>query len=57
MCVTQTARILSVNGRKAIADVNGEKVELNTELVDVKPGDTVICSLDTALEKVEDEDL
>ncbi len=55
MCQTIAAKIVSVNGKNAIADFSGQIKEINVELVDIKEGDTVICSGNIAIEKVDED--
>jgi len=56
MCLTIVGKILEVNGKKGVAEVDGERREVNLGLVDVKIGDYVSCSLDLAIEKLETDD-
>ncbi|OGI15316.1 hypothetical protein A3K63_05325 [Candidatus Micrarchaeota archaeon RBG_16_49_10] len=53
MCQASLGRVVEVDGKESVVDVKGKRKKVNIELVDVKKGDYVLCSLDLAIEKVE----
>jgi hydrogenase expression/formation protein HypC len=54
MCQATIARILDVKGKRALAEFQNKKTELNIELLpDVKKGDYVLFAGGVAIEKVE----
>jgi hydrogenase assembly chaperone HypC/HupF len=56
MCQAILGKIIQLKGKEAIVEIKGTKRKINTELVDVKKGDYVLCSLNIAIEKVEPEE-
>ncbi len=53
MCVTIVGKVLEVNGKKGIVEVDGKQKEMNFSLVKIKQGDFVSCALNLAVEKIE----
>ena len=54
MCITTPAKILEINGNKAIVELNKKTLEVRIDLVrEVKVGDFVYCTSGMAVEKVE----
>lgn len=51
MCITTPAKILSINGNKALAEINNKIIEVRIDLVKVKVGDFVYCASGMAVEK------
>jgi hydrogenase maturation factor len=56
MCQANLARIIELVDGGAIAEVKGKRRKILTDLVDVGPGDYVLCSLDLAIERVDPEE-
>ena len=52
MCLTIPAKVISLEKGKAIVDFNGEKEEVDTQLVKVKVGDYVMVSNGFVIKKV-----
>ena len=53
MCISIPAKILEVNGEKALADFLGERREVDAKYVPVKVGYYVSCFGGYVLEKIE----
>lgn len=56
MCITTLAKILKINGNKAIVELNKKMIEVRIDLVQVKEGDFVYCTSGMAVEKVDSDD-
>ena len=56
MCLTIPAKVISLEKGKAIVDFNGEKEEVDTQLVKVKVGDYVMVSNGFVIKKVDKQD-
>ena len=52
MCLATEAKVLEVNGKKAIADFGTHKKEVTAPFEDLKPGDKVRCFSGYVIEKV-----
>ena len=52
MCLTIPAKVISLEKGKAIVDFNGEKEEVDTQLVKVRVGDYVMVSNGFVIKKV-----
>ena len=50
MCITTPARVLSIEGNKALVELRGRTHEVRIDLVDVKVGDFVFCASGMAVE-------
>jgi hydrogenase expression/formation protein HypC len=50
-------RVLSVGGRTALVDFNGNRVEARTGLVKIEPGDNVLVHAGCILQKVSDREM
>ena len=57
MCVAMPGRVLSVGGRTALVDFNGNRVEARTGLVKIEPGDNVLVHAGCILQKVSDREM
>jgi hydrogenase assembly chaperone HypC/HupF len=53
MCITTPAKILKIEGNKAIVEINEKKTEVRIDLVDAKVGDYVYCASGMAIERAE----
>ncbi len=51
MCITTPAKILKIDGNRAIVEINKRKTEVRIDLVDAKVGDYVYCASGMAVEK------
>ncbi|MEK6942259.1 MAG: HypC/HybG/HupF family hydrogenase formation chaperone [archaeon] len=56
MCVTIVGKVLEVNGKKGIVEVDGKQREMDFSLAKIKRGDFVSCALNLAVEKIENEE-
>jgi hydrogenase maturation factor len=56
MCQAFVGRVVKVNGDKITIDYKGNAMELNSKLVKVKEGDSVLFSADIAMEKIDEEE-
>ena len=55
MCLSIPGKIIKVNGKKAVADFAGKKMNVNTDLLNVKKDDYVMVYAGYAMEKVPDK--
>jgi hydrogenase assembly chaperone HypC/HupF len=53
MCITTPGKILKIDGKKAVVDINGKVSEIRIDLVSVSVGDMVYCASGMAIEKVD----
>ena len=53
MCITTPAKVLKIDGNKAVVEIKGKKAEVRIDLVKVKVGDYVYCSSGIAVEKAD----
>ncbi len=56
MCVAIPGRVIRVHGRKASVDFNGNIVEADAGLTDVKADDRVLVHAGCIIQKLSDED-
>jgi len=57
MCLGIPAKVINVNGDKALVSVGGTEYEASIQLLDdVKPGDYVLLHTGFALEKISEEE-
>jgi len=56
MCVAMPGKVISVEGTKAIVDFSGNRIEANSGLVKVKPGDSVLVHAGCILQVLTAED-
>lgn len=56
MCITTPARILEINGNKAVVKLNGKLSEVRIDLVSVSVGDYVFCTSGMAVDKADVHD-
>jgi hydrogenase maturation factor len=56
MCQAPIGRVVSSTRDRIVVDYKGETRELRSKLLDVKPGDYVIFSLDIAIDKMDKEE-
>lgn len=54
MCITTAAKIIEINGNKAVVEIDGKKEEVRIDLVDVNVGDYVYCASGMAVEVASD---
>lgn len=52
MCVALPGKVISVNGKEAVVDFNGNLVNARAGLVEVIPGDYVLVHAGCILQKV-----
>ena len=50
MCVAYPGEVISIEGRKAIVDFNGNTVDVNIGIVEVQVGDYVLVHAGMAIE-------
>jgi hydrogenase expression/formation protein HypC len=55
MCVAYPGRVLSIEGRKAKVDFNGNTVDVNIGVVDAQTGDYVLVHAGCAIEAMSKE--
>lgn len=55
MCIAVPGRVVEINGNRATVDYRGNQVEVNTGLVDPKPGQYVLVHAGCAIEVMEKE--
>lgn len=53
MCIAIPGRVMEVEGNLASVDFNGNRVEVNTGLVDPRPGQYVLVHAGCAIEVME----
>lgn len=53
VCMTIVGKVLEVQGKKGVVEVEGKKREIDLKLVDAKAGDFVSCALGLAVEKLD----
>lgn len=53
MCITTAAKVLKIDGNKAVVEINGKQTEVRIDLVKARPGDHVYCASGIAVEKVD----
>ena len=51
MCITTPAKVIEINGNRAIVELNSRMLEVRIDLVDAKVGDYVYCASGIAIEK------
>jgi hydrogenase expression/formation protein HypC len=52
MCITTPAKVVEIDGNKAIVEISGRKEEVRIDLIDsVNIGDYVYCAAGMAVEK------
>lgn len=51
MCITTPAKVLRIDGNKAIVELNCQEKEVRIDLVKVSVGDYVYCASGMAVEK------
>jgi len=56
MCLAIPARVLSVDGTRAILELRGREVQADASLVAVKPGDYVLVSAGLIVQFMEPEE-
>ena len=56
MCQASVGRVLTVKGDKGTVEFRSKKLELNTELVNIKKGDYVLFSGGIAIQKLSKEE-
>lgn len=54
MCVAYPGRVVSVDGRKAKVDFDGNVVDVNVGVVTVSPGDYVLVHAGCAIETMDE---
>ena len=55
MCIAASGKILSIEGKKAKADIMGNILDINISLVNAKEGDYVLVHAGCAIERVKKE--
>ncbi len=56
MCLAIPARVLSIDGARAILDIRGREVLADASLVTVSPGDYVLVSAGLIVQRMEPEE-
>lgn len=56
MCQAALGKIIEMDDKEAIVQMRDGRRKVNTDLLDVKEGDYILCSLNLAVEKVDPED-
>ena len=56
MCLAIPARVLSIDGTRAILELRGREVQADASLVAVKPGDYVLVSAGLIVQLMEPEE-
>jgi hydrogenase assembly chaperone HypC/HupF len=55
MCFATPGKIISVDEKTTLAEINGRTKEVKAELFDVSPGDYVLCFGSYVIEKITEE--
>lgn len=56
MCVAAPGRVIEINGDTAVIDYNGNKVNANKGIVDVKTGDWVLVHAGLIIQIISDDE-
>lgn len=56
MCIAVPGRVIRLDGMRATVDFDGNKVEANAGLVDVKVGDSVLVHAGCIIQVMSEED-
>jgi hydrogenase maturation factor len=56
MCIAIIGKVIKVNQKSCIVEINGKKQELNPGIVKLKEGDYVSCAAGLVVEKLENKD-
>ena len=57
MCVALPGKVIEINGRDAVVDFSGNRVNARAGLVDIKVGDHVLVHAGCVIQKVSQQDM